>query len=121
MPALRRVGLLFARFVALTVLLLGAWIFFNNLIRGGYDELWVLAWVLLAGLAGVVGGIVYLLSIDGPEHFRRRSWRLWGWTGMMISAALPHSFSLFIILIVLALIPSLFTGRSQDEATVTSL
>lgn len=113
--------MLFARFVALTVLLLGAWIFFSNLIRGGYDELWVLAWVLLAGLAGVVGGIVYLLSIDGPEHFRRRSWRLWGWTGMMVSAALPHSFSLFIILIVLALIPSLLTGHSQDEATFTSL
>lgn len=120
MPALRRLGLLFARLVALGVLVLGAWIFLINIIQGGYDELWVQAWVVFSGMAGVVGGTLYLLSIDGPQHQRTRSRRLWGWTGMMISAALPHSFSFIIIPSVLALIPSLFFGSSQDEAPITS-
>ena len=120
MNALRRLGMLLARFVALVVVLLGAWIFLINLGERGYDEPWILAWVLFSGLAGAVGGVLYLLSIDGPERFRTRSWRLWGWGGMMASALLPHSFSFIIIPLVLALLPSLLTSASTGEETVKS-
>lgn len=117
---MRTVGLMFARFVALAMLLLGAWIFVINSIERGYDEPWVFLWVVFSGLVGAVGGTLYLLSIDGPERLRTRSWRMWGWGGMMASALLPHSFSFIVIPLVIALVPTLFTFGTQTETPITS-
>lgn len=112
-------GWTLARLVAAAVALLGAWIFIVNLAERGYDQTWVFVWVLFSGLIGAVGGTVYLLSIDGPERFRTRSWRLWGWAGMLGSALLPHSFTFIVLPAVLALFLTVLSSN-QKEAPVTS-
>lgn len=120
MDALRRFGWLFARLVALVVLLLNAWIFVVNLWEQGYAQTWVLVWVLASGLLGAVGALIYLFSIDGPPRFQTRSWRLTGWAGMMAASLLPHSFTFVVIPLVLALILTLFTVPASGEEAVTS-
>jgi hypothetical protein len=120
MRAWSRIGWSLARFVALAVTLLGAWILIANLAERGYEETWVLAWVLFSGLAGLLGGIAYLLSIDGPERMRTRSWRVWGWLGLLASATLPHSFTLVVLPAVLLLIPTLTSRFSEPRDAVTS-
>jgi hypothetical protein len=119
MSAWSRIGWSLARFVALTVMLLGAWILIVNLAEMGY-ETWVLAWVLFSGLAGLLGGIAYLLSIDGPESVRTRQWRIWGWIGLLASVTLPHSFTLVVLPAVLLLIPTLTTRFHEPRDAVTS-
>jgi hypothetical protein len=114
-----RIGWSLARFIALAVMLLGAWIFVINLANRGYDETWVLAWVLFSGVAGLLGGIAYLLSIDGPSRMRTRSWRVLGWLGLLASATLPHSFTLVVLPAVLLLFPTLFFGYDR-RPTLTS-
>jgi hypothetical protein len=109
-----------ARLVAIAVTLLGAWILIVNLAERGYEESWVLAWVLFSGATGVLGGIAYLLSIDGPERMRTRSWRVWGWLGLLASATLPHSFTLVVLPAVLLLFPTLSTGFHEPIDAVTS-
>lgn len=124
MAFLRRLGWMLARLVALAVLLLGAWIFVTNtavtLLERRYDETWILAWVLMAGLAGAAGGTIYLLSIDGPARFRTRSWRLWGWGAMLASALLPHSFTFIVLPAVLALLPTFFFVSGGQKEAITS-
>lgn len=120
METLRRFGWLFARLIALAVLLLNAWIFVINLAEQGYDESWVLIWVLASGLMGAAGGSLYLLSTDGPPRLRSRPWRMAGWAGMMLASALPHSFTYLVIPLVLALIPTLFSIDSSGGEPVTS-
>jgi hypothetical protein len=122
---LRRLGWMLARLVALAVLLLSAWIFVANvastLVEQRYDETWILAWVLMAGLAGAAGGAIYLLSIDGPARFHTRSWRLWSWGAMLASALLPHSFTFVVFPAVLALLPTIsFLNGDQKEAVTSS-
>jgi hypothetical protein len=113
-----------ARLVALAVLLLGAWLLVVNVVVAlageRYDETWILAWVLISGLAGAAGGSIYLLSIDGPARFHTRSWRLWGWGAMFASALLPHSFSFIVLPAVLALLPTVFFVSGVQKEAVTS-
>lgn len=113
---------MFARFVAITVAILGAWIFVINLIQldGGF---WILVWVILSGLFGAVGGVLYLLSMDGPTRFQSRGWRILGWSAMLASVVLPTNLALMLIPLVLLLIPSLFVGFGQKSAddAVTSV
>ena len=71
-------------------------------------------------LAGLLGGIAYLLSIDGPERMRTRSWRVWGWLGLLASATLPHSFTLVVLPAVLLLIPTLTIRFHEPRDAVTS-
>lgn len=124
MAFLRRLGWMLARLVALAVLLLGAWIFVANvastLVEQRYDETWILAWVLMAGLAGAAGGGIYLLSIDGASRFHTRSWRLWGWGAMLASALLPHSFTFVVLPAVIALLPTIFFVSGGQKEPVTS-
>lgn len=113
---------MYARFVAISVAILGAWIFVINLFELD-GEFWILSWVLLSGLAGAAGGVLYLLSMDGPERFRTRSRRFIGWLAMLVSVMLPTSLTLMLVPLVLLLIPSLFAMRPQDgeaEEPVTS-
>lgn len=120
MDTLRRFGWMFARLVALAVLLLNAWIFIINMGEQGYDETWVLVWVLASGLVGAAGGLTYLFSIDGPPRFQTRPWRLGGWVGMMAASLLPHSFTFIVVPLVLALIPTLFMSPRSGGEPVTS-
>ena len=112
---LARVGSTFARFVALGVALLGLWVLVGNLADISYSG-WTLAAVLLAGAAGAIGGTAYLLSFDGPPRVRTVSIRRLGWGGMLVLALLPSSLSLLLLLVVLALTPTLFTrSKTKDE------
>ena len=115
-----RIGWSLARFTALAVMLLGAWILIVNLAERGYEETWVLGWALFSGVAGLLGGIAYLLSIDGPERMRTRTWRVGGWLGLLASALLPHSFSFVVLPAVLLLLPTLFFGYDGRPAVTSS-
>jgi hypothetical protein len=131
MDLLRWMGWMFARFVALSVAILGAWMFIANVadvIANSADvsyEGWVLAWILFSGVAGATGGSVYLLSVDGPPRFRSKRLRTWGWAGMLAAALLPTSLTLMLVPLVLVIVPTLFkqtteSAEAQSEGTVTS-
>jgi hypothetical protein len=120
MRAWSRIGWSLARFVALAVMLLGAWILIVNLaVRGGVEP-WVQVWVVFSGAAGLLGGVAYLFSLDGSERFSRRSWRVAGWLGLLASALLPHSFSFLVLPAVLFLLPTLFFGYDRRPAVTSS-
>ena len=111
----RWLGLMLARLVALAVAAHGLWMFVINAIELDYDG-WVLAWILLAGLAGVAGGLLFLLSFDGPRRFRTRTWRMWGWGLMLGSVLLPTSFGVFLVPLVVLVLPGfLIVGNPGDE------
>jgi hypothetical protein len=107
---LGRLGWSLARFVGLVFVLAGAWVFFINLIGAVTDgsyEGWVLVWILVAGVAGAVGGALFLLSIDGPERFRTRRTRLIGWLVMWGLATLPSALMLVLAPFLVFTIPAL--------------
>lgn len=111
---LGRIGWSLARVVGLCFALLGGWVLFGNAvvsIAGSRYGEWVLAWVLLSGLAGVSGGVLYLLSIDGPTGLRTRRIRLVGWLLMLGLALLPSSLTQVLISLVLLAIPTLLVGK----------
>jgi hypothetical protein len=66
-----------------------------------------LAWIFGAGLAGAIGGVLFLLGIDGPERLRNRRIRLIGWVLMMALALLPSALSLVMFPMLLLTIPAL--------------
>jgi hypothetical protein len=90
--------------VGLGFSLLGTWVLVINLIERRYEGA-TLAWILASGLAGGVGGGLFLLSIDGPPKFRSRPVRLTGWVGMLLLAAMPTSVSFLLLLLVVLTIP----------------
>lgn len=107
---LRRLGQTLARLVGLAFAILGAWVFAINLGELAYSG-WVLFWVLTSGLAGAVGGLVFLLSFDGPPRFHSARVRLLGWVGMLFFAVLPSSLSWPLLAMVLLTIPTLIPIR----------
>jgi hypothetical protein len=121
MELLRWMGLMYARFVAVSVTVLSAWIFVVNLfeLRGPG---WALAWILSSGLVGAVGGLAYLLSLDGPVRFHTRAHRIGGWVAMLAAVILPTSLTPILIPLVVLLIPTLFgaTAKKEPEDAVTS-
>ena len=114
-----KIGLTFARFAGLVMLMSGVWIFAGNirLVGGeyGYGP-WVLPWILGTGVAGAVGGLFYLLSIDGPKRFRTKRTRRWSWLGMMLGALVPSLVAPFLVVIVLLTSPTLFLLDTSQEA-----
>lgn len=117
---LRRLGLGFARFVGMAVMLTGAWIFLVNLVEGPRTNGWgVYAWILGSGMAGALGGLAFLLSFDGPDRFRNRTIRSAGWLTMLASLALPHTLGFFLIPLVFLVLPWLLIppGRAETEET----
>lgn len=105
----------FARFVGLLFALLGGWIFAINFFDNSYSGA-VFAWIIVAGASGAIGGVLYLLSFDGPTRFRTLKVRLTGWVGMLILGLLPWSFAFLMIPLLLLTIPSLLTkGLSQPS------
>lgn len=116
-------GWMFARFVAVSVVVLSAWMLLINLVDVEYEG-WVLVWILASGLVGAASGILYLLSVDGPVRFRTPRYRLWGWGGMLAAVLLPTSLTLMLVPMVLVLIPTLFKlsggGDEDTEEAITS-
>lgn len=119
MDTLRWVGWMFARLVALAVLIVSGWMFIINLVDVSYQG-WILAWILLSGVAGVVGGTLYLLSIDGPNRYRTRTRRSLGWAAMLVAMLLPSSLSFFLLPTLAVLVPTLFIAHSPRGEPVTS-
>jgi hypothetical protein len=90
---MRRFALSVARLIGLAFAMYGAWILLGTLasvIAGGsYDPTWVPWLVMGVCLAGLLGSVTLLLSIDGPARWRNRTRRALGWLGLMILAVLP--------------------------------
>lgn len=117
----RQISLMFARLVALAVTLLGGWLLLINLVELNYEG-WVLAWILVSGLIGAIGGPLFLLSLDGPRRFRTRSWRMGGWLLMLGSALLPTSLQIYVLPLVLLVLPTTLLrsgprGETSESAT----
>ena len=108
--AMRRLARAFYRLVGLAVTLFGAWVLLINLVDVSYSG-WILAWILSAGLLGAVGGVIFLLSFDGPARLRTRQVRLLGWLGMVFSALMPWSFQFVMLPLVLLTLPALSSPR----------
>jgi hypothetical protein len=119
---LRWMALTFARFVGLSVTILGAWILLVNLVEGARGPAWVYAWILGSGVVGAAGGLFYLFSFDGPAGFRHRWIRVLAWIGMLVSVMLPSSLTLMLVPLELLVSPSLFFSPAPvaAEAPVTS-
>lgn len=121
---LRWMGRMFARFVAVSVAILSAWIFAVNIARPDVWEPWAYVWIIASGVVGTSGGVAYLLSLDGPGRFRIRLFRWGGWAMMLVAVVLPTNLTFMLVPIVLVLIPTLFMvgGDSQaSEEPVTSV
>ena len=80
-------------------------------------RLWVWIWILTAGAAGIVGGAIYLVSLDGPMRYAPRGLAVSGWVLMLFSAALPSPLTLMTIPLVVTLIPGLFKGPWNEAGT----
>lgn len=121
MDLLRWMGRTFVRFVAVSVAILGAWMFILNVRASGWEPL-THVWILASGIAGAVGGVLYLLSMDGAPRFRTKRNRIIGWGLMLSSVLLPTSLTFMLVPLVLLLLPTLFKMRGEDggEEPVTS-
>jgi hypothetical protein len=103
---LGRLGWSLARLVGLAFVLAGGWLFLVNVVEVSYSG-GVLVWILLSGLVGATGGVLFLLSIDGPTRFRTRRTRLVGWVMMWALVALPSALILALAPMMLLTIPTL--------------
>lgn len=119
MDLLRWMGRTFVRFVAVSVSILGAWMFILNVSASGWEP-WTHIWILASGVAGAAGGVLYLLSMDGAPRFRTKRNRMVGWLLMLISVLLPTSLTFMLVPLVLLLIPTLFRVPEAGEEPVTS-
>lgn len=109
----------FARFVAVIVMILGAFNvvstvvgLFNSEIEGPFL---LLVLFLTTNVSGAVGGLAYLLSFDGPKYMRTQRMRLYGWGGMLIYSLLPTPLTLMILPMVVVVIPIFPWFRAQEE------
>jgi len=121
---IRWIGITLARLVAIGFVLLGAWVLVINLpdlfVSDPDYTGWILAWILVTSVAAIVGGVLFLLSFDGPQRFRTRQARLRGWVVMFVGALIPSMILPFLVLLVLALIPSLYLSTETASEPVTS-
>lgn len=122
MELLRWMAWTFARFVAVSVAILSSWMFVVNLpFQDRGWEPWALTWILASGLIGAVGGVVYLLSIDGPPRLRSRAYRIGGWVAMLAAVVLPTNLTYMLVPLVLVLAPSLFVAPRQHKKTDSAI
>lgn len=113
---------MYARFVAVSILLVGIRLLAVNLGENKFDDTLAWIYVIAAGLTGVSGGVLYLMSLDGPIRYRTRTFRGLGWVLMLFTAALPSSLMLMTLPMVIVLIPGLFKGpwnEAGDGSEVT--
>jgi hypothetical protein len=119
---LRWMALTFARFVGLSVTILGGWLVLGQAAQGGPVGSFV-ALIVAFGVIGMISGLAYLFSFDGPAPFRARWVRVLSWAGMMVSVLLPTSLRVMLVPMVVLVFPSVFlTPRQagQAHAPVTS-
>jgi len=98
--------------------MLGVWVLAINLIEDSYSGV-IRVWILASGGLGAAGGLLYLLSFDGPDRFRTRWIRLSGWVGMLVLALLPWSFTFLVLPMVLLTIPTLLVRPDKGSEEVT--
>jgi hypothetical protein len=103
---MRRLAPTFCRLIGLASTMLGMWVLLINSVELSYSG-WILAWILSAGFLGGIGGILFLLSFDGPARLRKLRVRLLGWAGMLFLAFLPWSFQFVLLPLVLLVLPAL--------------
>lgn len=82
---MRRFGRQFARFAGGAAIFLGVMMLF----AGWYSGEWWNPWGLFVAVAGMIGGVVMLLSFDGPAWFGRTSVRVLGAIGVVLLATVP--------------------------------
>jgi hypothetical protein len=115
---LRRLGQTLARFAGVAMTILGVWVLTINLIEDSYSG-GTRVWILASGALGAAGGLLYLLSFDGPDRFRTRLTRLSGWVGMLVLALLPWSFTFLVLPMVVLTIPTLLVRPDKGSEEVT--
>jgi hypothetical protein len=106
----------FARIVGLVFALLGLWVLVINLVDIGYSGA-LLASILIAALLGGAGGVVFLLSFDGPDRWRTRGIRIAAWLGMLALALLPTGLSIRLVVLVVLAVPTLFLQPDAESRT----
>jgi hypothetical protein len=105
--------------VGLIFVLAGGWLFLVNVAEVSYSG-GVLVWILLSGLVGATGGVLFLLSIDGPMRFRTRRTRLTGWVMMWALVVLPTALILVLAPMMVCTIPALTSDRDSPPMTPES-
>ena len=115
---LGRLARTYYRLVGIVFALFGGWLFYLNVAQVSYSG-WVLIWILTAGIAGAAGGVLFLLSLDGPDSLRSSRVRLIGWLGMVYCALLPWSFSFVMVPMVLLALASV-TGDRPSSGTAAA-
>jgi len=118
---LRWMALTFARFVGLSVTILGGWLVLGQAAEGGPVGGFVTL-IVAFGVIGIVSGLAYLFSFDGPGPFRARRVRVLSWAGMLVSVLLPTSLRVMLVPMVLLVVPSVFltprpAGQTPDPVT----
>lgn len=115
---MRQLAEQFSRLVGLAFVLLGVWVLLVNVVEvlsvNGVEDRyagWILVWILSAGFLGALGGVLFLLSFDGPARFRNRRVRFVGWLGILFLALLPWSFQFVMLPLALLLLPALNLRR----------
>ena len=81
---MRRLGRQLARLVGGASALLGVMMLYAGWYSGESNP-----WGWFVGIVGTVGGVVLLLSFDGPVWFRRPSVRVLGAIGVLVLATAP--------------------------------
>ena len=62
---MRKLAQVLSRPVGVATTLLGVWVLYINAADISHSG-WVLAWILSAGFLGAVGGVLFLLGLNGP-------------------------------------------------------
>jgi len=115
---------LYGRFVGITILLYGAWLFGGNvvvyMISDTQDSPGVVLLILASGLVGFLSAVGFLLTFDGPPRWRNTKRRAAAWIGMFLCALLPSSFVIIVLpLVVMAALTSLVAPDPPPTVPVT--
>lgn len=125
-PLLQWMGRMLVRFVGLIFVLYGLLLFIGNLVdlaQGEVDAdtpLWAISWVLGSGLAALAGGVIFILSFDGPPRWRTKFRRGTGIGLMMASSLLPSTVGSIVFVFAILAIPSIWM-RATDENPPTDV
>ena len=120
-PLLQWMGRMLVRFVGLIFVLYGLLLFAGtvvDLVQGDVDAdtpLWAVTWFLASGLAALVGGVIFILSFDGPPRWRTRLRRGGGVGLMLASSLLPSTVGSIVFVFALLTIPSMWVPVSSGE------
>lgn len=78
--------------------------------------------MVLAGLVGLTGGVLFVLTFDGPPRIATRRARALA-VGLMVgSSLLPSNLSAVVVVLSLLMVPSIWIGLPSkgDPQSVTS-